>query len=245
MPRTEVSAYEALARDLGSGILTGTYPPDSQLPTESELVASTGLSRQTVRRAFQELVSNGMVVRIPGAGTFARPPERILRQFGSIEDLLGLARDTQLRLLRPLHDRVDISAAGRLRAESDVVSVVELVRLQDDRPALVTRACFPSDIGQLLSDVPELMTVGADHPITILGLLDSRLDEPIVEADQSITAVVADADVAAALQCDVGIPVLRIERIYYSASGRAVELAISHSLPELHTYRVRLQRNSR
>jgi len=240
-----VAAYETLARDLSDGILQGTYPPDSQLPTESELVAATGLSRQTVRRAFQELVAGGMVVRIPGAGTFARPPEQILRQFGSIEDLMGLARDTQLRVLSPLGDRVDISAAGRLRSESDVVSVVELVRLQDSRPALLTRAYFPTDIGRLLADVPELQTAGTDHPITIIGLLDSRLDEPIVEADQSITAVTADADVATALQCEAGIPVLRIERIYYSASGRAVELAISHSLPELHTYRVRLQRNSR
>ncbi|HYZ52320.1 MAG TPA: GntR family transcriptional regulator, partial [Streptosporangiaceae bacterium] len=45
------SAYRQLASDLRRAITAGRYPPGQRLPTEAELVAATGLSRQTVRRA--------------------------------------------------------------------------------------------------------------------------------------------------------------------------------------------------
>ena len=47
----EAPAYRQLAADLRQAAVAGHYPPGQRLPTEAELVASTGLSRQTVRRA--------------------------------------------------------------------------------------------------------------------------------------------------------------------------------------------------
>ena len=83
----EAPAYQQLAADLRQAAVAGRYPPGQRLPTEAELVASTGLSRQTVRRAFQELVSEGVIYRVRGRGTFAVPGDgRYLRSFGSIDD---------------------------------------------------------------------------------------------------------------------------------------------------------------
>ncbi|MFE4850635.1 winged helix-turn-helix domain-containing protein, partial [Streptomyces sp. NPDC056689] len=60
------SAYVRLARELREAILRHDYPEGVRLPTEAELAASHGLSRQTVRRAFQDLVTEGLVHRVPG-----------------------------------------------------------------------------------------------------------------------------------------------------------------------------------
>ena len=64
-------AYQALREQLRSEIAAGQYRDGTRLPTESELVARHGLSRQTVRRAFQDLVAEGVVYRVPGRGTYA------------------------------------------------------------------------------------------------------------------------------------------------------------------------------
>ncbi|MDT7730587.1 MAG: GntR family transcriptional regulator, partial [Mycobacterium sp.] len=56
-------AYQTLRDRIRGEISAGRYRDGTRLPTESELVAQHGLSRQTVRRAFQDLVSEGMVYR--------------------------------------------------------------------------------------------------------------------------------------------------------------------------------------
>ncbi len=54
-----------------------------------------------------------MVHRVPGSGTSAAPrEEQYLRQFGSVDDLMGLSLDTTLELVAPLRRRVDLDAAS-------------------------------------------------------------------------------------------------------------------------------------
>jgi GntR family transcriptional regulator len=245
MARGQETAYQTLATELRNSILQGKYAHGEALPTEAELVRQHSLSRQTVRRAFQELVSADMVYRVPGRGTFASPPDRqYLRQFGSIEELMGLSLDTELELVEPLASRVNVAAAGRLRVDADVVSMLRFRRLHDGQPFCITDTYFPLEVGQQLTDLPELTVKGTISRITVIGVLDDRLESTISEADQSITAVSAASDIAAALNCLVGAPLLRIDRVYRDSTGRPVELAVSYFLPDLYSYRVQLRRNS-
>ncbi|GAA4847208.1 GntR family transcriptional regulator [Saccharopolyspora rosea] len=240
------SAYQRLAQELRTAILQHEYPEGERLPTEAELAAAHRVSRQTVRRAFQDLVAEGMVYRIPGRGTFAAPrEEQYLRQFGSVDDLMGLSLDTSMQLVTPLHPRVDVDAAGRLRLQSDRVHVLAFLRVHDDVPFCLTTVYLPPVVGRLVESVPELTEVGARSRVTIIGLLDSRLPDPIAEAEQSITVGLATADVAEHLGCEPDRPLLRIDRMYQSTTGQPVELAVSHFLPEHYSYRVRLRRNVR
>ncbi|MCI2416451.1 GntR family transcriptional regulator [Saccharopolyspora sp. K220] len=248
MTRTDgrESAYLRLARELRSAILQRDYPEGKRLPTEAELAETHRVSRQTVRRAFQDLVAEGMVYRIPGRGTFAAPrEEQYLRQFGSIDDLMGLSIDTTMELITPLHQRVDLDAAGRLRLLSDRVHVVEFRRLHDAVPFCLTTVFLPPAVGKLVESVPEVTEVGARSGATIIGLLDDRLTDPIAEAEQSITVGLATREIAEHLGCEPQRPLLRIDRMYQSTTGQPVELAVSHFLPEHYSYRVRLRRNVR
>ncbi|MER5963393.1 substrate-binding domain-containing protein [Streptomyces sp. NPDC002057] len=69
--------FRALTAELRRGILDGTWPPGSKLPTERALATETGVSVTTVRRAYEDLVGLGLVERRQGAGTFAaHRPER-------------------------------------------------------------------------------------------------------------------------------------------------------------------------
>ncbi|GAA2774417.1 GntR family transcriptional regulator [Mycobacterium crocinum] len=234
-------AYQVLRQRLRDEIAAGAYPEGVRLPTESELVAEHGLSRQTVRRAFQDLVAEGVVYRVPGRGTYAN--RGYLRQLGSIEDLMSLSEDTTMEVLQGLSRRVDVSAASRLRLEHDVVYTVVFRRLHDGMPFVVTTVHLPESVARLVFDSAELAD-GAVGTNTVIGVLEPHLDQPIAEAAQSITVAPADEQVADALGCAIDHPMLRVDRLYSDTTGTPVELSVSHFLPEQYTYRVTLRRSS-
>ena len=237
-------AYQTLRQTLRDQIAAGAYRDGARLPTESELVAEHGLSRQTVRRAFQDLVAEGVVYRVPGRGTYARDGgHRYLRQLGSIEDLMSLSDDTTMEVIAGLRRRVDVDAASRLRLDDDVVYTVVFRRLHDGVPFVMTRVYLPWPVARTVIEHPELAD-GAVGTHTIIGLTEPHLGEPIVEAAQSITVASADADVSAAVGCARGHSMLRVDRLYSDALGTPVELAVSHFLPEQYTYRVTLRRST-
>ncbi|MDT5102806.1 MAG: GntR family transcriptional regulator [Mycobacterium sp.] len=236
-------AYQTLRQQLRDEIAAGLYRDGARLPTESELVARHGLSRQTVRRAFQDLVAEGVVYRVPGRGTYAsESSRRYLRQLGSIEDLMSLSDDTTMEVVSGLRRRVDVEAASRLRLVEDVVYTVVFRRCHDGVPFVLTRVHLPESVARPVLSAPE-MADGAVSTTTVIGLTEPHLSEPIVEAAQSITVGDADQEVADAVGCAPGHPMLRVDRLYADATGTPVELAVSHFLPEQYTYRVTLRRS--
>ncbi len=241
----EISAYRQLAADLRQAVAAGRYPPGQRLPTEAELVASTGLSRQTVRRAFQELVSEGAIFRIRGRGTFAVPGDgRYLRSFGSIDDLMALSLDTELQVVEPLHVQASVALAEQLRTAEDSVMSISFLRLHDGVPFCYTRVHVPMDIGRRLRDLPELAGLaepGARARFTMISLVDRVSGNPIHSAVQNATAVAASADIARRLGCPAGLPVLRIDRLYRDHELVPLELAVNHFHPDRYSYRLELR----
>jgi GntR family transcriptional regulator len=237
-------AFRRVWGDLRAQILGHAFPPDTALPTEAEIARQYSVSRQTVRRAFQDLVAEDLVFRVPGRGTFVRPASgRYLRQFGSVEDLMGLSADSQLQVVHPLSAAVDPTSAGRLRLPDDRVVTTSFLRLHFGEPFSHSRVYLPPHIRAHLGQVKELATLGTVSEITIIGLLDQSLEAPIQDAEQSITVGTAPPEVAESLDLPVHTPLLRIDRMYFDTNGDPVELAISHFHPDRYSYRTRLRRH--
>ncbi|OZC87152.1 GntR family transcriptional regulator [Rhodococcus sp. 06-412-2C] len=240
--RSSQPVYRTVANTLRSDIAAGMYKDGVRLPTEAELAAQYGASRQTIRRAFHDLVAEGIVHRVPGRGTFATERNgRYLRQLGSIEDLMNLSADTTMDIVSPLRRQVNIEAASRLRLDTDLVYGVTFRRMHDGVPFVHTRVFLPEAVAKHVLDAPEL-TEGASSEYTLIGLLEPHLDAPITRADQSITVAPATTDVAAVLDCDTGHPMLRVDRLYSNDRDELCELALSYFLPEHYTYRITLRR---
>jgi GntR family transcriptional regulator len=237
-------AFRRLWSELRTQILDGVFDAETALPTEALLATQHGISRQTVRRAFQDLVVEGLVTRVPGRGTFATPATgRYLRQFGSVDDLMSLSSDSEMRVLKPLGPVIDTIAASRLRLTHDRVHPISFVRLHQGDPFSHTVVWLPPEIAALVADHSEINTEGATSATTVIGLLDQALEHPIQDAEQSITVGTAGSVVASELQVEPGTPLLRADRMYFDSSGSPVELAVSHFHPDRYSYRVRLRRN--
>lgn len=237
------SAYRTLAGSLRDAIRNGEYAGGRRLPTEEELSASHSVSRQTVRRAMQDLVSEGIIYRVAGRGTYpVAEADRYIRHFGSVEDLMALSLDTECQVITPLRRVADVESASRLRLPSDDVYTLTLVRRHGAVPFCHTTVFLPPRVGELVSDAAELAGPGQRSRVTVIGLIDARLPGSIRGAEQSITAAAAPPFAAQHLDCPAGEPVLRVDRLYTGDADDPVELAVSYFDPAHYSYRVKLRR---
>jgi len=141
-------AYRTLATQIRDAIRNGEYADGRQLPTEEQLAASYSVSRQTVRRAMQDLVSEGIIYRVAGRGTYpVAEQDRYVNHFGSVEELMALSLDTECEVVSPLQRKVDVEAASRLRLGSDEVFHVTLVRRHAGVPFCYTSVWLPPRVG--------------------------------------------------------------------------------------------------
>ena len=80
--------YRRIADDLRSQIESGMLAPGAQLPTEGELMADYGTSRNTIREAIKMLVTPGLVETRAGQGTFVveKPTPFVMTLTGEVLD---------------------------------------------------------------------------------------------------------------------------------------------------------------
>jgi GntR family transcriptional regulator len=69
-PLGPVPPYRQIAAIIKRGILSGQYPADTRIPTESELVETYEVARSTARRAVAALREEGLVYTVPARGTY-------------------------------------------------------------------------------------------------------------------------------------------------------------------------------
>jgi GntR family transcriptional repressor for pyruvate dehydrogenase complex len=107
-----VVAYEAIAREIQTSIMTGEFQPGSRMPDEAELAERYAVGRSTIREALRLLGGRGYVRIVTGArgGAFvnAGDPGEIGRGFADdLEFLMGdesisLAELTEARQIQEI-----------------------------------------------------------------------------------------------------------------------------------------------
>lgn len=232
-------AHQRVSDDLRRRIKASDFADGRRMPTEIELEREYGVSRQTVRRAFQDLVAEGLVHRVPGRGTFATQPgssARYARSVGSLDDLM-VWDESEMEVTEPMALRNDPAMASRLELESTVVAVVGLRRTVEGEPFATTEVFVSPHIGQRLVE-DDVLHDGAN---TVIRAVDSYLPDTVAGVQQVITAVPASEGVARALGVEPGSAVLRVERVFFDTEDSPVEVSVTHHHPERYAYRLELR----
>jgi len=207
----------AQLHDILEELCRTTLKPGDTLPGERLLEETYGVSRITVRRAIGDLVAAGKLRRIRGKGTFVAPNPLVSRlHLASFSDEMG-AQDVTASS--------KILTSGRSSAPEDAAIFFDTpanaehihlrrLRLGDGEPYSIDDGWYNSTFA------PSLLE--NDIYNSVYAILDSVFDVPITDADQTVSAISADADTAPLLDVPVGTPLLHIVR--YSRSGdRPVE----------------------
>ncbi|MFC4810713.1 GntR family transcriptional regulator [Paenibacillus sp. GCM10023250] len=75
MKEQQTPKYRQLKEEIVSWIATAQFKPHDKLPSENEIAARFGFSRQTVRQALGDLEAEGWLYRAQGKGTFVAEAE--------------------------------------------------------------------------------------------------------------------------------------------------------------------------
>src|SRR5487761_1413028 len=117
-----LSAYARISEYLREqlNVLDGA----DRLPTDHELSKRFSVSRQTARRAYADLMSEGLVERIPGKGTYPSRAHRFTRPIGVVDDLLAYGEGHEVHVLSPLTFVRNTLAATQLGLPTNIVAFV-------------------------------------------------------------------------------------------------------------------------
>ena len=66
--------WQVVKKFIISEVSSGKYCPGDVLPSENYLTNKVGVSRNTIRQAFEELEKEGYIYRVRGKGTFVSKP---------------------------------------------------------------------------------------------------------------------------------------------------------------------------
>ncbi|WP_134766901.1 GntR family transcriptional regulator [Nocardioides sp. 1609] len=185
--------------------LVGNNAPGSPAPSERELVHRFGVARMTVRQALDALVTEGLLERIPGRGTFvARPRREATRIIGYTEEMTrrGLLAESQTMLARREQAGPGVARALSL-TEGDAVIHWRRLRRGDGSPVCIE----DNYLNEIL--LPGFLQTGM--PTSLYDALERRGLRP-TWAEDSISADTAGDEEAALLEIEPGTVVLRHSR---------------------------------
>jgi DNA-binding GntR family transcriptional regulator len=226
--------YFQVATRLEAAIRDGRLPPGSRLENEIALGERLGLSRPTIRRAIQDLVDKGLLVRRRGIGTQVvhGPVTRKVELTSLYDDLQQGSQAPATKLL----DRSVVAANARVAealgvAEGADVLHVRRVRFAEDVPMAVLENYLPPEFTDITAD--DLAEFG------LYQLLRGR-GVTMRVAKQRIGARAATGDEAELLEIDPAGAVLTMSRTAYDASGRAVEYGVHCYRPDRYSFEVTL-----
>lgn len=136
--------------------LVGRAAPGDRLPSDAELCEQFDVSRMTARQAVHLLVTEGLLYRRRGQGTFvaSRPIPRLLGSplsFTASMQRRGLEASSRLLVAGMIDpDPADRTALGLEPGERAVL--VERLRLADGTPMAIERAVLAPDLAPLLDE---------------------------------------------------------------------------------------------
>ncbi len=212
-----VPLYHQLAEQLAAAIDDGTLKPGDPFENELSITERLDLSRPTVRRAIDELVTRGLLVRRRGVGTtVANEVIHRRNELTSLyEDLEQSGRRPVTEVLQFTTDYVDQRASTTLGLKPDTPLVyLERLRSVEEGPMAVMRNWLPPSFADV--EIEQLREAG------LYQILRSRGIYPAV-AHQSIACRRPLPEERRLLQLDRGDPVLTMSRRAYDASGTPVE----------------------
>ncbi|MDR6868876.1 DNA-binding GntR family transcriptional regulator [Microbacterium resistens] len=229
-----VPLYYQVSSRLEKAIRDGVIPSGARLENEISISERLGLSRPTIRRAIQELVDQGLLVRRRGIGTQVVQGQvtRQVELTSLYEDLVSTHHRPSTRVL--VHETVP---ATSLVAEqlgvvegSDVV-YVRRQRSTDGIPVAVLENYLPPEFADITT--AQLEAQGLYQVLRSRGVA-------IRIAKQRIGARRAHGDEAELLDIDKTGPVLTMERTAFDNGGRAVEFGNHCYRPDLYSFETTL-----
>ena len=199
--------YLQIKNDILHQIQTGDLQPEDRIPSEHQLCKQFHVSRLTVQRAIRELVSEGLLRRAQGSGTFVT---NFTHRFSLIEvrDVveeirrLGGKATTEVLLHRRVAPHEDVQKLLEIEPGAEVFHVA-LVQSMDDEPVAYEERFVVLDV---YADF-------LDQDFSKRSVFNYLANRSVLEdVENIVSAVLADKRMVVVLEIDAAEPCIRVQR---------------------------------
>ncbi|WP_417252261.1 GntR family transcriptional regulator [Castellaniella sp.] len=237
--------YHQIYLVLREQVQEGRFDQDG-VPGEHALASQFNVARITIRRAMEMLVADGLVSRRPGLGTWpvhgsqraggatAPGKQQKAHLTGLLENIVNMGLRTSVQVVDSALVSATPSVAKALSIEPGTLVYKSLrVRSTDAGPLSYITTYVPQSVAEFTRDDLER------EPLLML------LEAAGVEfggATQTISARLADAQVARHLDVSVGSALLSVTRVVHDMNDRPVQLLLGLYRPDRYQYQLQLSR---
>jgi|GEM_PF-2103970 len=224
--KSAVPLYLQIVAQVESALREGRLAPGVTIPTEPVLCARFDVSRKTLRRATDHLVSLGLIRRIHGVGTVVTDDAQVdgLSDMRSLHDkLISMRKTPETRLISQEKMVVDQEISSRTGfAVGEEVVLLKRLRLSDHAPLAVLENVVVSNVLPLKEE---------DISQSFLAALKRRgFNAHLIR--RQIEAVAATPEIAVNLLIETGTPILRESQRASDVEGRIFNFATNYYHPE-------------
>lgn len=219
-----IPLYHQLKEILKDSIESGEWKPGDLIPSENELQQVYNISRNTVKKALDDLVQEGILNRIQGRGTFVSMPkiEQSLSGFYSFSKVLKSKGLDHRDIIISLEQKIVQSSIAKRLKLPEKASVIKLTRLRcaNNEPMILETSYIPLEI------VPEISKNKLDQ-VSLYDLMQSEYGIMVTKAKETFEPVLIKDYESSYLQVQEGSPALLLERVAFESNGRPVEFCRS------------------
>ncbi len=214
--------YFQIEMDLRKRIVDGGFKPGHLLPSERELIKSYNVSRLTVREAINRLVSQGLVVKKQGKGTFVaeQRADYMVGPLNSSSEVF-LLKNYKVKTIviksekiipnKKIGKSLHLSDSGR-----EEIYYLERVRFANEIPVAHIKCYLPY---KYVADIESFDFSKAG----LYRTLEDYYRLEIFEAYEIVEATGATRSSAELLNLTAGAPVLMNQRTTYLKDGNVIE----------------------
>ena len=222
-----MAKYEEIAEDIRNGILSGKYNPNQQLPLEKEMCEHYGVSRITIKKAVDELVIQGLVIKRRGSGTFVKAlggddvqELSMAKQFeGFSETNKDKKVSSKILKFEVIHPTEEIATKLKITCDDFVYYIIR-TRYADDEPYVIDYTYMP--IG-LIPGIKNDVLLNS-----IYNYIEKKLKLKIKSAHRTIRAILPNELEQEWLQIERNFPILEVEQVGFLDNGQPFEYSKAH-----------------
>lgn len=222
--------YKDIAEDIRSAIKNGKYNINEQLPLEKEMCSKYGVSRITIKKAVDELVNQGLVIKRRGSGTFVKDIDS--NDVSDISDISAsgqfdgftssfagkkiVSKIIEFQVINPTEE-----VANKLKIDIDeFVYYICRARYADNEPYVVEYTYMPINVIKgLKRDILEK---------SIYDYIEKELKLKIKSAHRTVRAILPNEIEEKYLEVDKNFPILEVDQIAFLDNGQPFEYSKSH-----------------
>lgn len=237
-----LSRYRRLAEDLRARIANGELRAGDRLPSEAQLSVEHGVSRGTVVRAITELVSQGLVNRRQGSGSYVAS-RSLHRKAGH---LLSFSETVRLDGHRTRQKLVEYRGASASEARQCAIDgpamLLRRLRYVDETPCAIHASCIPLSVcNRIDAFQPEATEAMSASDFSLYGHF-AEAGLTVHEARERVTARLAGAEECALLEIDAPHAVIVVMRMSHAEDGALLEAVEAIYRADYYTYDAHLVR---